>query len=189
MFGRDALLWHLLVVAELRRGEGLGVQWRGINWSAGTVVITHQVTVVSHKVVVKPRTKGGRPKVVHLDPATMQLLREHQKDQVRMRGQLRVVNATDWVFCEPDGSPLHPESVSKVFDRRVRRWGLPVISIHGLRHTMATAALQGRVHPKVVQERLGHSSIGVTLDLYSHAVEGMQAEAAETIADLYRDAQ
>ena len=83
-----------------------------------------------------------------------------------------------------DGSPLHPERVSREFDRRVQRWELPKLTLHGLRHTWATLALQTGVHPRVVQERLGHSTIGITLDTYSHVTQGMQEDAANEVASL-----
>lgn len=81
-------------------------------------------------------------------------------------------------------APYHPELVSREFDRRVERWALPRLTLHGLRHTWATLALRAGVHPKVVQERLEHSTIGVTLNTYSHVTMGMQRDAAEQVAGL-----
>ena len=92
----------------------------------------------------------------------------------------------DLVLCKVDGEPLHPDHFSRGFTRRVARFGLPKLSLHGLRHTWATLALKARVHPKVVQERLGHSTISITLDVYSHVTAGMQADAAAIVADLMR---
>lgn len=89
-----------------------------------------------------------------------------------------------FVFCLPDGRAYHPERVSREFDRRVARLQLPRITLHGLRHTWATLALRAGVHPKVVQERLGHSTIGVTLNTYSHVSAGMQSDAADKVAGL-----
>jgi integrase len=88
----------------------------------------------------------------------------------------------DLVFTKLTGEPLHPEHFSQAFERRVKRHKLPRLSVHGLRHTWATLALQGGVHPKVVQERLGHININLTLDTYSHVVAGMQTDAAEKVA-------
>ena len=82
------------------------------------------------------------------------------------------------------GVAYHPERVSTEFVRRIAKWDLQRITLHGLRHTWATLALRGGVHPKVVQERLGHSTIGITLNTYSHVSVGMQREAAETVAKL-----
>src|SRR5690606_14667845 len=78
--------------------------------------------------------------------------------------------------------------VSKVFDRRVARWRLPKITFHDTRHTWATLALQAGVHPKVVSDRLGHSSVAFTLDVYSHAIQGLDDDAAVRVADLIHKA-
>jgi integrase len=96
----------------------------------------------------------------------------------------------DLVFCRADGSPWHPKTVSTRFVDTAERLGMPHLSLHGLRHTWATLALGGNVHPRVVQERLGHSSVGVTLDIYSHVTPAMQSLAAEQVAALiYGDVQ
>ena len=81
-------------------------------------------------------------------------------------------------------SDLHPTRVSETFDRLVKHSGLPRIRLHDLRHGHATLALAAGVHPKVVQERLGHSSVAFTLDRYSHVVPAMQEDAAATVARL-----
>jgi integrase len=88
------------------------------------------------------------------------------------------------VFTGPGGEPLHPHNFSQTFDRLVERSGLPRITLHGLRHTYATLALQANIHPKVVSDRLGHSSIAITLDTYSHAIPALQESAAELVAQL-----
>ena len=88
------------------------------------------------------------------------------------------------VFCRPDGRPLNGKVFSEAFVRQVGRAGLPRITVHGLRHTWATLALAASVHPKVVQERLGHAGIGITLDTYSHVTEGLHGEAANLVAGL-----
>jgi len=81
---------------------------------------------------------------------------------------------------------LHPDRVSREFQRRTARWGLPVIPLHGLRHTWATLAMRAGVHPRVVQERLGHSTIAVTLGTYSHVAPTMHDEAAELVAGMFQ---
>ena len=88
------------------------------------------------------------------------------------------------MFTREDGSPIHPDAFQRIFERLVRLSGLPRITLHGLRHSYATLALQARVHPKVVSERLGHSTVAFTLDVYSHVIEGLQEEAANTVANL-----
>lgn len=90
----------------------------------------------------------------------------------------------DLIFCRVDGHPLHPDRVSQRFRALVEDAGLPWITLHGLRHTHATLMLRAGVHPKVVQERLGHASIAITLDTYSHAIPAMQEDAATRVAQL-----
>jgi integrase len=88
----------------------------------------------------------------------------------------------DLVFCHPDGTVLHPERFSRGFLETVARIGLPRVRLHDLRHGWATMALQAGVHPKIVQERLGHTNISVTLGIYSHVIDGLDKEAAEVVA-------
>jgi integrase len=91
----------------------------------------------------------------------------------------------DLVFCREDGTTFHPGTFERTFDRLAAQAGLPPIRLHDLRHTFATLALSAGVHPKVVSEILGHASISITLDTYSHAVPAMQEEAATRIAALF----
>jgi integrase len=88
------------------------------------------------------------------------------------------------VFHQPDGTWLRPDAVSDLFLRRTRRYGLPRLTLHGLRHTWATLALEKGIHPRVVQERLGHSTIAITLGIYSHVSPTLHDEAAELVAAL-----
>jgi len=91
----------------------------------------------------------------------------------------------DLVFTHEDGAPLHPDTTSWNFTRRLTQLQLPRIRLHDLRHTWATLALESGIHPKVVQERLGHANVSITLDLYSHVSPAMQSDAAERVAALF----
>ena len=90
----------------------------------------------------------------------------------------------DYVCCEPDGRALYPERVYQAFKRRVRTHQVPDLSPHGLRHTWATIALANGVHPRVVQEHLGHAHISITLQTYSHVQPTMHDHAAVLVTDL-----
>jgi integrase len=92
----------------------------------------------------------------------------------------------DLVFLDATGANQAPESVSRLFRETVDGLGLPAIRLHDLRHTWATLALQAKEHPKIVQERLGHASIAVTLGIYGHVAPILHDEAAETVAALVR---
>ena len=114
---------------------------------------------------------------------TVTIVREHRKLMLERRllvGDGFVDHGL--AFCQPDGAPLHPERVYQAFKRALRRHALPDIPLHGLRHTWATIALERGVHPRVVQERLGHANIAVTLQTYSHVMPTMHDEAAERVA-------
>ena len=86
------------------------------------------------------------------------------------------------MFHQPDGACLRPDAVSAQFLRRVEKHGLPRLTLHGLRHTWATLALEQGIHPRVVQERLGHSTIAITLGIYSHVSPTLHDQAAAAVA-------
>lgn len=141
--------------------------------------------VVSHALVFStPKTKQG-VRTISLDPRTVATLRAWRKAQ--REEQLAWgpgYQQSGLVFTREDGSPVHPTSLANVFDRLVRSSGLPRLTVHGLRHTFATLALQAGEHPKKVQEVLGHSSISVTLNIYSHVVPSMAEETTGKVAAL-----
>jgi integrase len=145
------------------------------------------VIAVKHTAMLgTPKTAKGR-RTVTLDSGTVAALREHRKRQAAERLLMGAGwTDTDLVFCHVDGTMLHPERFTRGFSDAVRRLGLPAIRLHDLRHGWATLPLQAGVHPKVVQERLGHASIGITLDTYSHVVAGLHEDAAEQVAALFQ---
>ncbi|MFV0316163.1 MAG: tyrosine-type recombinase/integrase [Microthrixaceae bacterium] len=123
---------------------------------------------------------------ISLDASTVAVLREHRARQANDRRLMGDGwgDSNDLVFTHADGTPVHPDRFTRAFKRHIKRLGLPELhGLHSLRHTWATLALEVGVHPKIVSERLGHSSVAVTLDTYSHVVEGMDADAATTVAD------
>jgi integrase len=123
--------------------------------------------------------------MIALDSATVAALREHRKRQAAERLQLGAGwKDHDLVFCGVDGAPLHPERFSRTFKQQAGKAGVPAISVKQLRDTWATLALQAGVHPKVVQERLGHTNISMTLDTYSAVTAGLHSDAAEQVAGL-----
>ncbi len=129
------------------------------------------------------RPKGKRGRSVALDPVTVAALRAHRLRQMEERMHWGPAwQDTGLVFTHPDGAPLHPDTVTKRLRRLVRAAGLPWVKLHGLRHTHATLMLEAGVNIKIVQERLGHSSIAITGDVYSHVTPGMQDEAAARVA-------
>lgn len=178
-------LWVLLATTGMRRGEGLGLRWSDVDLDAGRLRVVQTIIQVRSKVSVgEPKTARGR-RPIALDPGTVAVLREHRR---RMLEERLLVgpdfNDEDLVFHQPDGSCLKPDAVSAAFIRRVKRAQLPRLTLKGLRHTWATLALERGIHPRVVQERLGHSTIAITLGIYSHVTPTLHDEAALAVSRL-----
>ena len=176
-------LWTLLATTGLRRGEALGLRWSDIDLDNGRAHITQTMIAIGWQVHIgQPKTQAGR-RPVALDPLTVEVLRRHRQNSARL--STPGAAASGLVFCSPDGQPLHPERVYQAFRRALIRHKLPTIPLHGLRHTWATIALQTGIHPRVVQERLGHSNIAITLQTYSHVLPTMHDDAATSVAALF----
>ena len=181
--------WLLLATTGMRRGELLALRWRDIDLAAGTVAVRRSILAVGYRIVYST-TKSGRTRSVALDRGTVEVLRQHRKRQLERRMLLGpAYQDDDLVFTEDDGSVIHPDRFTRRFTRLVKAASLPVIRLHDLRHTHATLALAAGVHPKVVSERLGHSTVSLTLDVYSHAIPALQSEAAARIAALLAAAE
>jgi integrase len=177
--------WLLLATTGMRRGEVAGLRWVDVDLDAGRVSPRRPRVVVNYEVVVsEPKTAKGRRSLA-LDPATVAALREHRVRQL----EERLAVGPRWqdsglVFTWPDGRPLHPERFSRWFEQHARAAGLPKIRLHDVRHSYATAALAAGIPAKVVSERLGHANIAITMDIYSHVLPGLDAQAAGTVARL-----
>lgn len=174
---RSHALWVLLATTGMRRGEALGLRW-----SVQTITQTGSAVQLG-----EPKTARGRRSMA-LDGDTVSVLREHRR---RMLEERMLVGADfedhGLVFHQPDGSCLRPDAVSGAFLRRAEEYGLPRLTLHGLRHTWATLALERGIHPPAVQERLGHSTIAITLGIYSHVTPTLHDEAAGLVASLLLD--
>lgn len=178
-------LWHLAATTGMRRGELLGLRWTDVDTVNRRVEVTRsRVTVRYETAISSPKSKSGYRSVA-LDEVTASVLKKHRAKVVSSAILIgRSFVNDELIFCHQDGTPVHPDQVSKSFKRLSKRASLPEIRFHDLRHTYATLALRADVHPKVVSERLGHSTIAMTLDRYSHAVPALQEDAAETVARL-----
>lgn len=204
-------LWPLLVLEGMRRGEALGLRWSDINWHRGTGHISQ--TVAPNKqaamrdadgVLISPELKAGElsrvliqnrtktsagARTVRLTVETLAALKEHRKVQNARRLAAAEWHDYDLIVCTSKGTPINPNNVSRSFERVVRIAGVPRIRVHDLRHTAATLLLLSGVPAKIVSERLGHASIAITLDLYSHVLPDMQDQAADAMTALMSKAR
>jgi integrase len=185
-------LW-LLTNTGMRRGEVLGLRWEDVDFDAGTLRIVRTLITTDVQRKGSPgmawgtrKTAKGR-RTVGLDPATVTALPAHRTCQLEERlavGGDYQDQDQDLVVCHVDGTPIHPKPISYQFGKAARAAALPPIRLHDLRHTHATLALRAGIHPRVVQERLGHANVSITLDTYSHVDLDMQATAARQVAAL-----
>jgi integrase len=174
----------LLATTGMRRGELLGLRWVNVDLDAGRVAIRRTMVMVAGKPQEsEPKTaKGRRP--VPVAAEVIQALREWKAYQAaeRLEWGPGYTDSGGLVVTTEDGRPLHPETLSAAFVRHAKAAGLPPIRLHDLRHTAASILLAQGVHPKVVSEMLGHATVGLTRDTYSHVIPSLADKAADVIA-------
>jgi integrase len=173
----------LAVMCGLRRGEILALRWRNVELGDNLRQLSIVESAEQTKEGVRYKEpKSGRARTVAMSSTVLAELKAHRIRQAEE--QLRVgmrPDAESFVVAQFDGSPIQPRSLTHEWVRIIGKTALPRIRFHDLRHTHASQMLAAGVHPKVASERLGHSTIGITLDLYSHVMPGMQADAAEEV--------
>lgn len=181
---RLGALWRLLAMTGMRRGEALGLRWSDIDFEHSRLSVRRALVSVGYSVVEStPKTHQAR--VIDLDVATVEVLSAHRLRQDAERDEWGPgYQRSELVFTREDGSTLHPDGVTQLFEREVARAGLPRIRLHDLRHTHASIALRAGVPVKVISERLGHESPAFTMKQYAHVMPGMQSEAAAVVAAL-----
>jgi integrase len=183
---RHHSLWIFLVTTGVRLGEALALRWADIDLVDGQATIRRalQRQRGMGMVFVEPKSNRGR-RTVPFPPETLKALEAHRQDLDRERQQAaKLWQENDLVFPSPQGRPRDMTYLSFTFHRGLERAGLPRLRIHDLRHTAATHLLTKHVHPKIVQELLGHSTIAVTLDTYSHVMPALAKSASAYMSSL-----
>lgn len=193
-------LWVLAVTTGLRQGELLALQWSEVDLDGGSVRVTGTLTRIgidvgsgghakTHRVTAPPKSARSRRRV-EIGALALAALRDHRRRQV----DERVHAGTLWVernlvFSGATGGHLHPAQLNRELAIQLARAGLPKIRFHDLRHTAASLLLGRDVNPKKVSEMLGHSTVAITLDTYSHVLPTMHKEAARVMDDLLGGSQ
>jgi integrase len=173
----EALVTVALAIGA-RRGELLAAKWDDVDLGRGTLSIMRSLEQTKAGIAEKS-PKSGRSRIVQLPRSAVEALRRHRIAQGRL--------SPGFVFPgDADGRPWSPQKVTDAFRRLAKGAQIVGASFHTLRHTCATQLLAQGVHPKVVQEMLGHSTIAITMDLYSHVTPSLQAEAATKMDDVLR---
>lgn len=180
----------LALATGMRRGEILALRWKNVDLGRGVVGVVQSLEQTKAGLRFKD-TKNSRNRSITLPKFAIEELRRLKREQAEELLLLGVRQTSDTlVCCRADGEPLQPRSVTQQFTvLRARVKDLPRIRFHDTRHSHATQLLADGVHPKVAQERLGHSTITTTMDLYSHVTATMQADAAARIDAAFQAAK
>lgn len=185
---RNEALFILALTTGMRQGEILGLRWADVDLDGAVLAVRQQVYRIRGKwTFTEPKTAKGR-RTITLPPMTVEALRRHRVVQSEER-----LKASDWddrdlVFPNKHGRPMEKQNLMRRSLRPLlERADLPRIRFHDLRHSAATLLLALGEHPKVVQERLGHSTIMVTMDVYSHVMPSLQRRAAERLDWLFAE--
>lgn len=172
-------LWRLLAFTGMRRSEVIGLKREDVRLESRQLSVRRAVVIADRDLYVT-RPKSDAERVIELDVATAGALRTH------LRRQNRLFPGGEWLFTDRNGEILHPEHVSQRFKHLVATTDLPRIRLHDLRHTHASHLILAGVNVKAVQERLGHSDVVVTLNIYSHVLPTTQRDAVKQLESFYR---
>jgi integrase len=182
-------LFYLYLFTGCRRSELLALRWKDTNLELHEMSINRSMQYLrraKERITFKePKTRNSR-RTIALSPSTVEMLDDHYQKQKQRRKSLKLpeITSDDLVFSHYDGSPMLPQSVTQAWERMAKRTGLKGVRLHDARHSHATIMLKQGVHPKIVSERLGHASIAITLDTYSHIVPGLQQAAANKFDEI-----
>jgi integrase len=177
-------LYVLAVHTGMRRGELLGLKWEDVDLDSSTVRVQRTLTRNGTGYVLgEPKTKKSR-RTIRLSQGAAEALRSHRERQLEEKRAANRYEDSGLVFAGIGGGLVNPSNLrQRSFTPLLERAGLPPITFHDLRHTCASLLFQRNVHPKFVQELLGHASVAITLDTYSHMLPGMGGETADAIGE------
>lgn len=175
----------LAIATGMRRGEILGLKWKDITPDFDTAQVRRSLQHTNAGLVFEaPKTRRSRRSVVL--PGFLHSFICRQRDLQQIHRESGPWEENDLVVDNGSGAPWNPQGFSPAWSKFLKRNGLPHVRFHDLRHAHATLMLQQGVHPKIVSERLGHASIGITLDCYSHVLPSMQQDAADAFDAMFQ---
>jgi integrase len=175
-------LFYTALFTGMRRSELLALRWQDIDFIYGQINVSRSLHQLKDNSFVFTATKSAKSRrTIALPPSAFLVLESYRKAKEIECSMLNTtLKDSGLVFCNLDGSPWRPNTVTRAWSTLAARAGVKVIRLHDARHTHASLMLKQGIHPKIVQERLGHASISMTLDTYSHVAPGLQETAARS---------
>ena len=180
----------LTIFTGLRRGEVLGLEWQDIDFKNSSLTVRQASQYVSAIGIYTkdPKTETSN-RMISIPESIIKLLKEYKRKQLEAR--LRLGDKwieTNRLFVQWNGSPMHPDTITKWFRQFLEDKNLPYITFHGLRHTHATLLISQGLDVRTVSNRLGHAQTSTTLNIYAHAFAKMDREASDKLDNLlYRE--
>lgn len=176
--GEDTFIaQYIATTTGMRLGEVCGLQIGDVNIKDKTFTVTNGFQRVEGAMELGSTKTKSSKRIAPMLPGTEKVIEGYIKQREQWKRENSSIYHESYFFCiHPDGSPLLPDNVSKVFKKYARKLGFPDATFHSLRHSHASWLLRNNVHPKVVSERLGHASVNITLDIYSHLIPNLQEQ-------------
>lgn len=183
-------VFFLAAYTGMRKGEILGLTWDDINFEEKTISVNKTLAYAGKEYILQsPKTRNSY-RTIYIDDDIIRVLKRQKiKQNLERLKNGGVYKEHNMVFAQETGECVFPQAVNILFTRFIKQSGLPKIRFHDLRHTHATILLQMGVNPKIVAERLGHSSVQITLDTYSHVLPSMKKDLTEQFSRAMKSGQ
>lgn len=178
-------LVHLMAYTGLRQGEAIALKWSDIDFEDKKITVNKTAVRIKEKQSLQtPKTKNSK-RVISIDPNTLSILKNWKKDQIKIyfKNGKHFEGDDNFIFTNQRGDWVHIHNFIPYFKRFVTDHGLKPITPHGLRHTHASLLFSAGVDPKNISDRLGHSTIKITLDLYTHITEEQRTDTVEKLLE------
>ena len=178
-------LVHLMSYTGLRQGEALALKWSDIDFENKKITVDKTATRIKERQTLQtPKTKNSK-RVISIDPATLSILKSWKKDQIKIyfKNGKHFEGDENFIFTNQRGEWVHIHNFIRYFKRFIADHKLKSITPHGLRHTHASLLFSAGVEPKNISDRLGHSTVQITLDLYTHITEEQRTDTVDKLLE------
>ena len=184
-------LFQLAIYSGMRNGELRGLQWSDIDFKNRIIHVNHTLVTITGKghVLDAPKTKTSKRDIPMIDKA-YELLKQQEKEYKRLMGNVAKFENDDFVFCNPEREPISEKMVTAEIDRMILNMAddkidFKYFTLHATRHTFATRCIEAGMEPQVLKTILGHSSLAMTMDLYSHVLPNTKKESMQKVANMF----